>query len=88
MSSTILPSTTSPINPTPALELTEAELLVVQKWTKLYVDAEKTERYQMLTTKILPRLLPLNKDLPRSGWKVRKSVSKAIERLCHPLTCL
>lgn len=58
-----------------ALELTEAELKVAKKWTALYSEADKTERYALLKTKILPLLYLHNNHLPPNVWKARKSVS-------------
>ena len=76
--SAILPTTVTatPINPTPNLELTEAEQLEVQKWMKKYAEASKTGRYMLLKSKILPSLYPLNTHLTIKAWKLRKSVSK------------
>lgn len=78
MSASIPSASEAPINVTknaPALELTEAEQAIVKKWMKLYKEADKTERYNLLKGKILPRLFPLNKDLSPNAWKFRKSVS-------------
>jgi hypothetical protein len=77
-----LPSTSATNNMTVSEDATQApellreeELAVVGKYTDQYKEASKQERYHMLKNKILPRLLPLNKNLPDNAWKVRKSVS-------------
>jgi hypothetical protein len=67
----VVPTSTS----NAALELTADELAIVKKYTTLYSEADKGERYNLLKTKILPRLYLLNKDLSSSAWKDRKSVS-------------
>jgi hypothetical protein len=63
--------------PLPPLELTAAEMAVIEKWTSAY---EKTigskDRLKMLSTQILPRLTPLNTHMSEDGWRVRKSVSR------------
>jgi hypothetical protein len=64
----------APILTNASLEFTEAELKEVKKWTALYSQADKDERYQLLKDKILPRLFLLN-ELPAPVWKERKSVS-------------
>jgi hypothetical protein len=76
--SAIIPTTAPPINPTSSLVLTEAEVLVVQSFTRLYKEGDKMERYLLLKSTVLPRLYGIksNQDLPPSAWKVRKSVSK------------
>jgi hypothetical protein len=60
----------------PPLQLTEAEMAVINKWTGAY---EKTvtskDRLKMLGKQILPRLAPLNTHLTKDAWRVRKSVS-------------
>ena len=66
----------APIPTNAALEFTELELKEVKKWTTLYGDADKGERYQMLKDKILPRLFLIN-ELPGPAWKERKSVSSS-----------
>jgi hypothetical protein len=74
--SAILPTTVSLINPAPALELTEAEQLEVQKWITKYNEGSKNDRYQLLKTKILPQLYSLNQHLTNEAWKIRKAVCK------------
>lgn len=63
--------------PLPPLELTAAEMAVIEKWTSAY---EKTigskDRLKMLSTQILPRLTPLNTHMSEDAWRVRKSVSR------------
>ena len=80
-----MPATTPPPidmrNDAPALQLTEAELDIVKIWTQLYKEADRTERYNMLKTKILPRLYPLNKELTTNAWKLWKSVSTMLKLL-------
>ena len=62
--------------PLPPLELTKAEMEIINKWTSVYEKTISTkDRLNMLSLQILPRLAPLNKHLTESGWKLRKSVS-------------
>lgn len=75
--SAILPTPASTINPTPVLEMSQAELLEVQKWMTRYMEASTNERYNLLKSKILPQLNALNKDLSVNEWKTRKAVSKS-----------
>jgi hypothetical protein len=57
------------------LEFTKDELPVVKKWLKLYNDErQRLERFEMLRSKILPRLYLFNK-LPEDAWRHRKGVS-------------
>jgi hypothetical protein len=66
----------APIPTSSALEFTEAEFEVVKKWMTLYTEADKLERYDLLKTKVLPRLFLLTGNtLPPPVWKERKSVS-------------
>lgn len=73
-----IPSTANaPIIPTKnsALEFTEEELEEVKKWTSRYIELDNNGRYDLLKSRVLPKLYLLNKHLPSAAWKDRKSVS-------------
>lgn len=57
------------------LVLTDPELLIVKDYLTLYSDGDNDERFQLLKTKILPKIYTLNKHLTANAWKDRKSVS-------------
>ena len=68
--------------PPPAPELfMEEELDIVKNWTNVFKAAGQQERYQMLKTKILSQMLPLNRHLTDHAWKVRKLVSTTVKML-------